>query len=84
MVVILTIIKTINKKIIKAIMIIVTLATIQKNNILMILIIAIFLKKIWLTKFFQMMFLKIMFEHVQVSFFYFFRDFISQCQTNER
>ena len=46
MVVILTIIKTINKKIIKAIMIIVTLATIQKNNILMILIIAIFLKKI--------------------------------------
>ena len=45
MVVILTIIKTINKKIIKAIMIIVTLATIQKNNILMILIIAIFLKK---------------------------------------
>ena len=46
MVVILTIIKTINKKIIKAIMIIVTLATIQKNNILMILIIAIFFKKI--------------------------------------
>ena len=46
MVVILTIIKTINKKIIKAIMIIVTLATIQKNNILMILITAIFLKKI--------------------------------------
>ena len=46
MVVILTIIKTINKKIIKAIMIIVTLATIQKNNILMILIIAIFFLKI--------------------------------------